>query len=112
MVADAQTEGYFNTPAPVDGELRAFHGYLFKILTRQGAHAPGGKFDYIVNGNMILGFALVAWPVEYGSSGIMTFIVNQQGRAYQKDLGDKSAKIVKQMRAYDPDPSWKVSPDS
>jgi len=111
LVADAQMEGYFPSPAPTDGEPRPFHGYLFKILTRQGTHAPGGKFDYIINGNMILGFALIAWPAEYGSSGIMTFIVNQQGRVYQKDLGDKTAKLIKQMRAYDPDSSWRISPD-
>jgi hypothetical protein len=56
-----------------------FHGYFFKVLTRQGKHAPGGKYNYVINGNMIGGFALVAWPAEYGQSGIMTFIVNQQG---------------------------------
>ena len=71
-----------------------FHGYFFKILTRQGKSAPGGKYDYIINGNMIGGFALVAWPAEYGESGIMTFIVNQQGRVYQKDLGPKTAKAA------------------
>jgi len=60
---------------------------------------------------MILGFGLIAWPTEYGSSGIMTFIVNQQGRVYQKDLGDKTAKLVKQIRAYDPDFSSRISPD-
>ena len=60
---------------------------------------------------MILGFALVAWPAEYGSSGVMTFIVNQQGRVYQKDLGEKTAKMVKDLRTYDPDSSWRISPD-
>ena len=84
---------------------------MFKILTRQGKHAPGGKYDYIVNGNMIGGFALVAWPAEYGQSGIMTFIVNQQGRVYQKDLGPQTAKTVGKMRAYDPDKTWTISPD-
>ncbi len=111
LVADAQTEGYFKTPALADGPPTPFHGYLFKILIRQSAHAPGGKFDYIINGNMILGFALVAWPAEYASSGVMTFIVNQQGRVYQKNLGAKTSSIVKQMRAYDPDPSWQISHD-
>jgi hypothetical protein len=111
LLAEAQTEGYFNTPRESDAGPQPFHGYLFKILTRQGAHAPGGKYDYIINGNMIGGFAMVAWPAEYGTSGVMTFIVNQQGRVYQKDLGDKTAKIVKKMRAYDPDPSWQLSPD-
>jgi hypothetical protein len=110
-VAEAQTEGYFRKLSSTDTEPRPFHGYLFKILTRQGKHAPGGKYDYIINGNMIGGFALVAWPAEYGDSGVMTFIVNQQGRVYQKDLGEKTAKIVQKMREYDPDPSWRVSTD-
>ena len=111
MVADAQTEGYFVEPDADIAGPRPFHGYLFKILTRQTRDAPGGKHDYIVNGNMILGFALVGWPAEYGSSGVMTFIVNQQGRVYQKDLGEKTARIVKDMDAYDPDRSWRLSPD-
>ena len=88
-----------------------FHGYLFKILTRQGKHAPGGKYSYITNGHMICGFALVAWPAEYGDSGIMTFIVSQQGRVYQKDLGPKTGKLAPGMKAYDPDSSWSLSPD-
>jgi len=111
LVADAQAEGYFAEASADDVAPQPFHGYLFKILTRQGRHAPGGKFDYIINGNMILGFAMVAWPAEYGSSGVMTFIVNQQGRVYQKDLGEKTAKIVKDMRTYDPESSWRISPD-
>ncbi|HEV8541011.1 MAG TPA: DUF2950 domain-containing protein [Verrucomicrobiae bacterium] len=111
LVAEAQGEGYFTTPAVSGGAPQPFHGYLFKILTGQGGHAPGGKYDFIVNGNMILGFALIAWPAEYGTSGVMTFIVNQQGRVYQKDLGSKTAKTVEKMHAYDPDPSWQVSPD-
>jgi hypothetical protein len=84
---------------------------LFKILTRQGKHAPGGKYNYLINGNMIGGFALVAWPVEYGESGVMTFIVNHQGRVYQKDLGTATSKVVRKMNAYDPDPSWRLSAD-
>ncbi len=111
LVAEAQGEGYFSeSPAP-DAEPQPFHGYLFKILTRQGKHAPGGKYDYVINGNMIGGFALVAWPARYGDSGIMTFIVNQQGRVYQKDLGENTAKIVHKMHAYDPAPSWQASQD-
>ena len=88
-----------------------FHGYFFKILTRQGKHAPGGKYNYIINGNMIGGFALVAWPADYGETGIMTFIVNQQGRVYQKDLGPKTARIAGTMKDYDPDKTWTISPD-
>jgi hypothetical protein len=111
MVAQAQSEGYFaRDPATKTGP-EPFQGYFFKILTRQGEHAPGGKYDYIINGNMIAGFAMVAWPAEYGESGVMTFIVNQQGRVYQRDLGERTDKIATKMRAYDPDPTWRISPD-
>lgn len=111
LAADAAAEGYHKGKKVPGDEPQPFHGYLFKILTRQGKHAPGGKYDYIINGNMIGGFALVAWPAEYGQSGIMTFIVNQQGRVYQKDLGPMTAKIAGTMRAYDPDKTWTISPD-
>ena len=111
LVADAQAEGYFSKGPEQQEGPQPFHGYLFKILTSQGKHAPGGKYDYIINGNMIGGFAMVGWPADYGDSGVMTFIVNQQGRVYQKDLGEDTAKIVKKMKAYDPDPSWHVSKD-
>jgi len=108
FVADAQAEGY----SPGAGtDPRPFNGYYFRILTRQGKHAPGGAFDYIVNKNMILGFALVAWPAEYDETGVMTFIVNQQGQVYSKDLGQKTAKIARSMKAYDPDNSWTLSRD-
>jgi hypothetical protein len=111
LVAHAQAGGYFGD-TPIDKiSPQPFEGYLFKILTRQGKHAPGGKYDYIINGNMIGGFALVAWPASYGDSGIMTFIVNQQGRVYQKDLGAKTDKIARGMKAYDPDETWRLSPD-
>ena len=85
LIADAANEGYRKKNSNIDGKRQPFHGYLFKILTRQGKHAPGGKHSFITNGKMIGGFALVAWPAEYGQSGVMTFIVNQQGRIYQKD---------------------------
>jgi hypothetical protein len=111
LVADAQDVGYFSNGISSEGGPRPFYGYLFKILTRQGKHAPGGKYDYIINGNMIGGFAMVAWPAEYGDSGVMTFIVNQQGRVYQKDLGKSTDKIAKKMRDYDPDSSWRLSED-
>ena len=91
------------------GETSPYHGYYFKILTRQGRHAPGGKYDYVINGRMIAGFALVAWPAEWGNSGVMTFIVNQQGKVYQKDLGPRTEAIAVKMTAYDPDSSWKLT---
>lgn len=81
-------------------------GYYFRILTRQGANVPGGAYDYIINGNMIAGFALVAWPADYGNSGVMTFIISHQGRLLEKDLGPDTEKIVAAMQAYDPDASW------
>lgn len=112
LVAYAQGEGYKpEIRAEEEEERGPYHGYYFKILTRQGKHALGGKYDYIANGNMIGGFALVAWPAEYGTSGIMTFIVNQQGRVYQKDLGPHTDKLARKMTAFDPDPTWKLSAD-
>jgi hypothetical protein len=111
FVADAQNEGYgLGKKSDGDGPS-PFHGYYFKILTRQGRHAPGGEYSYIINGNMIGGFAMVSWPASYGESGVMTFIVNQQGRVYQKDLGSKTARVAAAMKAYDPDPTWVRSPD-
>ena len=111
LVAEAYGAGYVSLAPEGGSGPQPFHGYLFKILTRQGQHAPGGKYNYIINGNMIGGFALVAWPVEYGESGVMTFIVNHRGRVYQRDLGKDTAKVAQKMDAYDPDPAWRVSAD-
>jgi hypothetical protein len=111
LVAGAQSKGYFVDRSEGDAGPNPFEGYFFKILTRQGKSAPGGKYNYIINGNMIGGFALVAWPVEYDESGVMTFIVNQQGKVYQKDLGPGTSKVARNMTAYDPDKTWKLSPD-
>ena len=86
-----------------------FYGYYFKVLFRQGPSAPGGKFDYIINGNMIAGFALVAYPATWGNSGVMTFIVNQEGRVYQKNLGPSSKSIAEAMTVYDPDAGWSLA---
>ncbi len=110
LVAEAQGEGYLRSNA-VDVATQPYHGSYFKILTRQGSHAPGGKYSYIINGNMIGGFALVAWPARYGESGVMTFIVNQQGRVYQKDLGPHTGKLAPALKEYDPDYTWRISPD-
>jgi hypothetical protein len=109
MVADAQTEGYKVESKGQSTTRAPFHGYYFKILTAQGSHAPGGKYNYIINGHMIAGFGLVAWPADYGNSGIMTFIVNQQGKVYQKDLGEKTSDLAPAMSEYDPGPGWTVS---
>lgn len=83
-----------------------YMGYHFKILTRQGAHPPGGAFDYIINGNMIAGCALVAWPADYRHSGVMTFVTSHQGKLLEKDLGPDSAKLAAAMTEYNPDETW------
>jgi len=104
LVGSAQAAGYGGKHA--EGKRVPYHGYYYKILTRQGENAPGGAYDYIVNGHMIGGFALVAFPAQYGASGIMTFIVSHADVVYQKDLGPNTAKIASQMKVFDPDSSW------
>jgi Protein of unknown function (DUF2950) len=101
LAAAAAAKGY-----RADQERRPYHGYSYKILTRQGDRAPGGALDYVVNGKMIGGFALVAYPAEYGNSGVMTFLVNHQGVVYQKDLGPNTARIAEGMRNFNPDTTW------
>jgi hypothetical protein len=83
-----------------------YHGYYYKILTGQGKNAPGGAYSYLVKGKMIGGFALVAYPAEYGNSGVMTFVVNHEGKLFQKNLGNNTASIAKNMKVYDPDSNW------
>jgi hypothetical protein len=102
LVAFATAEGYStksNSHSP-------FHGYYFHMLTRQGVHAPGGAKDYMVNGKMVGGFAIVAYPADYGSSGVMTFIINQDGVLLQKDLGKTTTETATAMTEFDPDSSW------
>lgn len=103
LVGYAQAQGY----TARQGRPTPYHGYIFRVLTAQGPGAKGGARDYIVNGRMIGGFALVASPAEYGNSGVMTFIVNHDGDVYQRDLGPNTARIAAAMRAYDPDASWR-----
>ncbi len=103
LVARATAEGY----RVGQGGTTPFHGYYYRVLTRQGPSAPGGSMDYIVRGNMIGGFALVAYPAEYDGSGVMTFIVNQDGVVFEKDLGPYTARLAAGMTAFDPDPSWR-----
>src|SRR5262249_42008747 len=83
-----------------------YHGYYYKILTRQGETAPGGALNYVVSGKMIGGFALVAWPAEYANSGVKTFVVNHQGIVYEKDLGTRTSRIASRMRTFNPDQTW------
>ncbi|MEJ2032866.1 MAG: DUF2950 domain-containing protein [Deltaproteobacteria bacterium] len=104
LIAKATQEGY---ASGLDGEApEPYHGYYFKILKAQGKYADGGAYNYVVKGKMILGFAMVAYPAKYGSSGIMTFIVNQEGVIYEKNLGEDTPKAA-EMTTFDPDPSWK-----
>jgi hypothetical protein len=95
-----------NLPTDQVGEHVPFNGYMFRILTSQGPHAPGGAKNYIVDGRMSAGFAFVAYPVEYGSSGVMTFIVDKSGIIYEQDLGPNTTKLAQAMTAYDPDSIW------
>jgi hypothetical protein len=82
------------------------------MLTRQGSDAPGGAYDYVAKGQMIGGFAVVAYPAEYGSSGVMSFLVNHDGVVYQKDLGPETERVVGEMTSYDPDATWTVATDT
>jgi hypothetical protein len=101
LVASAAEEGYTHNANPAP-----YHGYRFGLLKSQGASAPGGAVDYVLNGKMIGGFAALAFPAEYGSSGIMTFIVDHDGVVFQKDLGPDTEKAAEAMKSFDPDSTW------
>ncbi|RXH21952.1 MULTISPECIES: DUF2950 domain-containing protein [Bradyrhizobium] len=102
LAAQASSEGYKS------GEgMTPYHGYYFRILRGQGPDAPGGAMNYVVKGKMIGGFALIAWPAEYGNSGVMTFLVNHAGVVYQKDLGKRTDFVAKRLTLFDPDQTWK-----
>jgi len=109
LVATARAEGYRKSEAK--GPI-PYHGYYYRILTGQGPDAPGGATEYVANGHMIGGFGLVAFPAQYGASGVMTFIVNHDGVVYQKDLGPATATLGRQMKLFDPGSGWqKVTPN-
>ena len=101
LAAQASAEGYQAGGKPIP-----YHGYYYRILTRQGAGAPGGAYDYLVKGKLKGGFALIATPAEYGNSGIMTFMVNHDGTVFEKDLGPKTAKAAAKIDAFVPDQGW------
>jgi hypothetical protein len=103
LLVRARREGY----NPTASKSIPYHGYYYKMLTGQGPSAPGGAYDYVVRGQMIGGFAMVAYPAQYGSSGIMTFIVNHDGGVYQKDLGPHTAATAQSMTKFNPDETWK-----
>ena len=111
LVARAADEGYTRKKGTGTQTVAPFHGYYFKILTRQGTSAPGGAYNYIINGNMIAGFALVAYPAVWGNSGVMTFVVNQEGRVYEKNLGARTTQIAGAMTEYNPDSTWILARD-
>jgi hypothetical protein len=104
IMTQARAEGY-RAAAP-SGTPYPYHGYYYRILTAQGKEAAGGAYSYLVKGKMIGGFAVVAYPAEYGNSGIMTFIVNHDGKVFQKNLGSNSASAAKSMKEYNPDKTW------
>jgi hypothetical protein len=102
LAAQASAEGY------KAGEgMTPYHGYYFRILKGQGSDAPGGALNYVVKGKMIGGFGLIAWPAEYGNSGVMTFLVNHNGVVYQKDLGERTGFVAERTTLFDPDQTWK-----
>ena len=112
LVATAEAAGYGLPPASA-ADPRAFEGYYFRILNGQGAHGQGahalnGAHSYVVNGHMTGGFALIAFPSRWGDSGVMTFVVNQNGIVFQKDLGPDTARLARQITLYDPDRTWRI----
>jgi hypothetical protein len=109
LVAQAQAEGYV-VHAKGTGP-HPFHGYYFRILTRQGPAAPGGKMDYLGHGSLTGGFALVAYPEQWDQSGIMTFIVNQDGKVYQRNFAEKTSQLASALKEYNPDSEWTLVQD-
>ena len=106
-MAEARAEGYTGRGAATANETQPYHGYVYRLLKGQGTHASGGAFDYVINGNMVAGFALIAYPAQWGSSGVMTFTVNSNGRIYEKNLGENTVKVATSIGAHDPDENWK-----
>jgi hypothetical protein len=114
LVASATTEGYVSGTAVQSGSghpERAFHGYRYRLLSAQGPNANGGAGDYLVNGKLIGGFGVVAYPAQYGNSGIMTFITNHDGVVFQRDLGPDTEKLAQAMTTFDPGPEWTRATD-
>ncbi|MGB9456948.1 MAG: DUF2950 domain-containing protein [Bryobacteraceae bacterium] len=106
LVSQPFAEAAIASPSTMGKKSEPYHGYYYRVLKSQGPDAAGGAFDYVVNGKMIGGFALVAWPAEYGVSGVRTFIINHDGVVYEKDLGAGTAVQARQMTRFNPDKSW------
>jgi len=110
LLAEAREEGY--DLKKEGGGPSPYHGYFYRILMAQGKDAQGGAYDYVVRGKMIGGFALMAYPAQYGASGIMTFMVNHAGFVYQKDLGENTQQEAQEMKRFNPDGSWQKLADN
>jgi hypothetical protein len=108
LIAAATAQGY----VPQAGPATPYHGYYYRVLTAQGSSAPGGAKSYLVDGKMTGGFAFLAYPAQYRSSGVMSFLVSENGAVYEKDLGKATVTLAEAMQAYDPDPSWRPSEDA
>ncbi len=106
LIAQAAGEGYST------GHGAPFHGYIYRFLQKQGPNAPGGAANYAVNGKQTRGFAIVAYPAEYRNSGVMTFIVNKNGKVYQKDLGQETTSIASAMTEYNPNQTWQLAEEA
>jgi len=103
-IAVAASEGYSYEERTAEPE--PYHGYYFKVLTTQGDDAPGGAFDYVINGNMVAGFGMIAFPAEYGVTGVMSFLVGRNGVAYERDLGTATESLAPEITSFDPSPGW------
>jgi hypothetical protein len=107
LLAAAAKDGYLS---PNAGSQEPYQGYYYRILTRQGKDAPGGAYNYFVKGQMVAGFALLAYPARYGASGVMSFMVSQDGVVYQKNLGRKTSTLAAHVPSFNPDTSWQRAP--
>jgi hypothetical protein len=105
LVQDALTEGYPGSTGRAQ-RPRPYHGYEFRMLTAQGPDAPGGARNYLVNGQMSAGFAVLAWPAQYGNSGVVSFVVNGDGIVFQKDLGPGTPNVIARISTFNPDQTW------
>jgi len=104
LVAAAAAEGYSNADAE---PLAPYHGYLYRILAKQGKNAEGGVIDYVTNGRMTAGFAAIAWPARYGASGVMTFIVNENGQIFEKNMGPNTSEVAAGIDSFNPEDDWR-----
>ena len=106
LVADAAIAGYRPAGGGGESSKQPFNGYYFRILNGQGSHASGGAYSYVINGRMMGGFAVIAWPAKYGASGFKTFMVNHDQTVYEADLGPDTKALVQEMQTFDPDEEW------